>query len=306
MKLKNKYVFIAASFLLTNQTFSKIEIDNENLNFKTYGNVQGEFVSKFDYNYNENKIIGKTVVKNIGNSYNVVFDSLYSEKKIGENNKIKFGLLPLINEIDYFKLSDDLSILSDNKIKNYNGFNLITNKNIFDQQVFFNNIIGFYENNDEKSYYENIIGSSVTFKNKFYKIRLGHSIIEPKIKEYNNLAKGTLSSFEFNYKNKYFSHSNEVIRKSYSIDNSVEMYNTRIDYLGINNLIEDHKFKLYSVYKTEKNNNFNGYKKITNGIEYNPIKNIILTSNYENKTKFFNSIEYKNENYFNIGLNLIY
>lgn len=309
MKLNNKYIFTALAFLLTTQTFSKIEINNDNMNFKTYGNSQGEFVSKFDYNYNDNKIIGKTVVKNFEDNYNVMFESLYTEKTLGKNNKIKFGILPLINEIDYFKLSDDLSILSDNKIKNYNGINLTTNKNIFNQQVFLNNIVGFYENKNENSYYENIIGSSLTIKNKFYKIRLGHSIIEPKIKEideYNNLKKGMLSSFEFNYRNKYFSHTNEFIKKSYSINNSVEMYTTRVDYLGINNLIKDSKFKIYSIYKTEKNNDFNGYKKITNGIEYNPIKDVILTSNYENKTKFFKSIDYNSENYFNIGLNFNY
>ena len=300
----NKKILILLISMNSSLSMASIQINNDYLNFNTFGNLEQGFGSKFDYKYKNTKLKGKTSVNIYNDKKTVAFDSLYAENQVNLNTKMRVGKLPLIDDIDYFKLGQDINYLGEQKINNYEGLNIIYNTSIGNHTLFSNNIIGRYENTANNiMYYENILGSSLTIKNDLYKIRFGHSIIEPDIDnvELNYFdVKGTLSSFEFNYKNDYFSHSNEYIKKVYSTEKIINSFDTKIEYLKLG------KIKPYSKYKIEVDQFNTGNKKILSGFDYKTSNNFILSGYYERKIEIINDSEPKFDNIFNIGVNFHY
>lgn len=288
----------------SSSSMANIQINNDYLNFNTFGNLEQGFGSKFDYNYKNTNLKGKTSVNIYNDKKTVEFDSLYAENQFNSNTKMRVGKLPLIDDIDYFKLGQDINYLGEQKINNYEGLNLIHKTEMGDQTFLSNNIIGRYENTANNTiYHENILGSSLTIKNDLYKIRFGHSLIEPDIDnvELNSFdVKGTLTSFEFNYKNDYFYNSNEYVKKVYSTDKIIHSFDTKFEYLKLGRITP------YSEYKIEVDQFNTGNKKILSGFDYKTSNNFILSGYYERKIDLITDAETNFDNVFNLGVNFYY
>jgi len=296
--MKNKSQFLMFGLLFSTHTYA-ITLENDFFDFNTYGHVGSDFGSKFNYYYNDQtKIISKSSVKNYDESYRASLDSAYIDHSLDKDWKLRIGKLPLIDNVDYQKLGEDIKkIAIDDKINNYDGVNLRYTTNTGLGHVFVNNILGRYKTTkDDDSFYDSVVGTSVTLREDNYKFRVGHSIIEPNIKQLSQAedsqhSNGTISSIEITYGNEFFKHSNEVVKKNYSNDNKVvDTFRTNIEY-RVSDLITP-----YTEYKEEFDQWKNGQKIIAGGFKYKFLKNVIIANDYKKIYRTFSDYEVVNQN----------
>ncbi len=300
-----KKIIIITIFLIPINSFAHINVENDTFGLNTYGNIKEGFGGKFNYNYDKFKIKGKTKIYNKNevdfSNYKIDMSSLYAESSINDNNKLRIGLLPLIDEIDYQKISEDLNDLGENKITSYEGVNFTHNEKLFNQDFTLNNIAGRYKNSrDNKNFYENVLGINISIKDNFYKFSLSHSIIEPEIKTEPNFSlKGNITSFNFDYKNDFIKTKNEYAYKTYGNNKTVDSFDTKLEFLDFN------KFIPYTNYNTEYDNLGSGNTNVIAGLEYSH-NNYLSIDGFIKKELKFNEIEKNIDKSLSLSLNLKY
>jgi len=300
-----KKIIIITIFLIPINSFAHINVENDTFGLNTYGNIKEGFGGKFNYNYDKFKIKGKAKIDNKNkvdfSNYKIDMSSLYAESSINDNNKLRIGLLPLIDEIDYQKISEDLNDLGENKITSYEGVNFTHNEKLFNQDFTLNNIAGRYRNSrDNKNFYENVLGINISIKDNFYKFSLSHSIIEPEIKTEPNFSlKGNITSFNFDYKNDFIKTKNEYAYKTYGNNKTVDSFDTKLEFLDFN------KFIPYTNYNTEYDSLGSGNTNIIAGVEYSH-NNYLSIDGFIKKELKFNEIEKNIDKSLSLSLNLKY
>ncbi len=302
-----KKTIIITIFLTPINSFAHINVENDTFGLNTYGNIKEGFGGKFNYNYDKFKIKGKTKIENKNevnlSNYKIDMSSFYAESAItdNENNKLRFGILPLIDEIDYQRISEDLNNLGEKKITSYEGINFTHNEKLFKQDFTLNNIAGRYKNSkDDETFYENVLGTNISMKNYFYKFSLSHSIIEPEIKTEPNFSlKGNITSFNFDYKNDFIKTKNEYAYKTYGDSKTVDSFDTKLEFLDFN------KFVPYTNYNTEYDNLGIGNKKIIAGLAYSH-NSYLSIDGYIQKELKFNETKKNIDNSLSLSFDLKY
>lgn len=292
----NKIIFCAVT-LLGSQQSQAISIANDLFDFNTYGQVGTDFGSNFNYYYDEKtKIVSKSSVKNYDQRYKGAIDSAYVDRKVNSNWNVRVGKLPLIDNVDYQKLGEDIKkITIDDKINNYDGINLRYKKSLDDGDLYVSNIMGrFKTTRDEDSYYDNVIGSNIVFKHDYYKLRFGHSIIEPSVNKrdlnYSEHSKGQISSVEFNYYMGDFKHSNEIIKKNYYYDEKViNSFRTNLSYSGVQNVTP------FAEFVQEMDQWNNGQQVFSSGLQFQFKDNLKVTSNCKKIYRTYSDYEDVNQ-----------
>jgi hypothetical protein len=237
MKITKNLFFIG---LMTSSSSFAFTVENDLYDFNTYGSVEKDFGSKFNYYYDKKtKIVSKSSVKPYDDSFRASLDSAYVDRSLDKSWKLRVGRLPLIDTVDYQKLGEDIKkIAIDDKINSYDGFNIRYKEATSFGDIYLNNIMGrFKTTRDEESYYDNVVGGSVSLKTDKYKFRIGQTLIQPNFSrpqddmdETHN--KGTISSVEFNYKVSFFKHSNEFVQKNYyNDDKTINVVKSNVSYI---------------------------------------------------------------------------
>ncbi len=284
------------SSLLSFNTYA-ISIENDNFDFNTFGQVGTDFGSNFNYYYNENtKVVSKSTMKTIDKSYQGNLDSAYVSQKISSNWTLRVGKMPLIDNVDYQNLGEDIKkIAIDDKINNYDGTNVRYKKTYNSGDLHVSNILGRIKttrNNDD--YYDNVVGSNFIWKSPDYRVRLGHSIIEPNIGK-NRLnshadSSGMITSAEINYYWNNLKHSNEVIRKNYYYnDKEIHTFKTNVSYYG-NNITP------YAEYIQEFDQWENGQQVFASGIQLKVKDYLEIKSDCKKIYRTFSDYDNYNQN----------
>lgn len=308
-----KKIILASSFIFMVQEVQAISIENDFFDFNTYGQVGGDFGGNFNYYYDDNtQIISKSSVKPLDESYKGNLDSAYVDRKISSKWNVRVGRLQLIDNVDYQKIGEDIKKITINdKITNYDGLNIRYKQNFDDGDLFVNNIMGrFKTSRDDDNYYDNVVGSNFVWKTPEYRIRFGHSLIEPNIKKVNNdettHSKGMISSIEFNYFFGDFKHSNEVVKRNYYNDEKViHSFKTNLSYSGLGNVTP------YAEYVQELDQWSNGQQVVSGGFLFKVKENLNITSDCKKIYTTYSDYEDVNQNsnlnlVLNLGLTLKY
>lgn len=269
--------------LVSTPTFA-LTLGNDFYDFNTYGSVGNDFGSNFNYYYDQKtKVVSKSSVKPYENTFKASLDSAYVDRNIDKSWKVRVGRLPLIDNVDYQKLGEDIKTIAiDDKVNNYDGLNIRYKEETSLGDLYLNNIMGrFKTTKDDESYYDNVVGGSVSLKTEDYKFRIGHTLIQPNfsrpqddMEEGHN--KGMISSVEFNYVINHFKHSNEFIQKTYyNDDKNINVVKTNVSYIGSS------KIKPFTEFQQEMDQWNNGQRVFSGGLQYNVYENFEIRSDYK-------------------------
>lgn len=261
-----------------------ITLENDFYDFNTYGSVGKDFGSNFNYYYDKKtKIVSKSSVKPYDETFRASLDSAYVNRNIDSSWKLRVGRLPLIDTVDYQKLGEDIKkIAIDDKINNYDGLNIRYKETTSFGDIYVNNIMGrFKTTKDDESYYDNVVGGSISLKTEDYKFRIGHTLIQPNFsrpqgEQEDGHNKGVISSVEFNYVVSHFKHSNEYVKKTYYNDEkTINVIKSNVSYVA------SMKIKPFTEFQQEMDQWNNGQRVFSSGLQYNVYENFEIRSDYK-------------------------
>lgn len=261
-----------------------ITLENDFYDFNTYGSVGKDFGSNFNYYYDKKtKIVSKSSVKPYDETFRASLDSAYVNRNIDSSWKLRVGRLPLIDTVDYQKLGEDIKkIAIDDKINNYDGLNIRYKETTSFGDIYVNNIMGrFKTTKDDESYYDNVVGGSISLKTEDYKFRIGHTLIQPNFsrpqgEQEDGHNKGVISSVEFNYVVSHFKHSNEYVKKTYYNDEkTINVIKSNVSYVA------SMKIKPFTEFQQEIDQWNNGQRVFSSGLQYNVYENFEIRSDYK-------------------------
>lgn len=311
--MKNKVNLFLVGLFISTPTFA-ITVENDLYDFNTYGSVGDDFGSNFNYYYDKDtKIVSRNSVKPYDETFRASLDSAYVDRSINKSLKVRVGRLPLIDSVDYKKIGEDIKTIAiDDKVNSYDGLNISYKESTPVGDLYFNNIMGrFKTTRDEESYYDNVVGGSVSLKLDDYKFRIGHTLIQPNFSSPqsdtdDSHTKGVISSVEFDYVVNHIKHSNEYVQKNYyNDDKTINAVRSNISYIGLL------KLKPFTEFQQEMDQWNNGQRIFSGGLQYSVFKNVEIRSDYKKIYRTYSDGQYlnqqsSNESLISLGLTVKY